>query len=81
MHAVMADAAREAVGRQAVCVSHQLAIWVARKSAENRRLWHHPGNRQCALGSVTSFTYRDGAITGVSYAEPAGRGRSQVPGA
>ena len=81
MHAVMADAAREVVGRQAVCVSHQLAIWVARKSAENRRLWHHPGNRQCALGSVTSFTYRDGAITGVSYAEPAGRGRSQVPGA
>ena len=81
MHSVMADAAREVVGRQAVCVSHQLAIWVARKSADNRRLWHHPGNRQCALGSVTSFTYRDGAITGVSYAEPAGRGRSQVPGA
>jgi len=81
MHAVMADAAREVVGRQAVCVSHQLAIWVARKSADNRRLWHHPGNRQCALGSVTSFTYRDGVITGVSYAEPAGRGRAQIPGA
>ena len=81
MHSVMADAAREVVGRQAVCVSHQLAIWVARKSADNRRLWHHPGNRQCALGSVTSFTYRDGVITGVSYAEPAGRGRAQIPGA
>ena len=81
MHAVMADAAREVAGRQAVCVSHQLAIWVARKSAENRRLWHHPGNRQCALGSVTSFTYRDGVITGVSYTEPAGRGRAQIPGA
>jgi broad specificity phosphatase PhoE len=81
MHAVMADAAREVPGRQAVCVSHQLAIWVARKSAENRRLWHHPGNRQCALGSVTSFTYRDGVITGVSYAEPADRGPAQIPGA
>ena len=81
MHAVMADAARAVAGHQAVCVSHQLAIWVARRSAENRRLWHHPGNRQCALGSVTSFTYRDGAITGVSYAEPAGRGRAQIPGA
>ena len=81
MHAVMADAAREVVGRQAVCVSHQLAIWVARKSADNRRLWHHPGNRQCALGSVTSFTYRDSVVTGVSYAEPAGRGRAQIPGA
>jgi broad specificity phosphatase PhoE len=76
MREVMADAAREAEGRQAVCVSHQLAIWVARRSAENQRLWHHPGRRQCALGSVTSFTYRDGVITGVSYAEPAdGRGR------
>jgi broad specificity phosphatase PhoE len=81
VHAVMADAAREVAGRQAVCVSHQLAIWVARKSAENRRLWHHPGNRQCALGSVTSFTYRDGVITGMSYAEPAGHGRAQIPGA
>ena len=81
MHAVMSEAAREVAGRQAVCVSHQLAIWVARKAAENRRLWHHPGNRQCAQGSVTSFTYRDGAITGVSYTEPAGRGPAQVPGA
>jgi broad specificity phosphatase PhoE len=81
MLSLMADAAREADGRQAVCVSHQLAIWVARRAAENRRLWHHPGHRQCALGSVTSFTYRDGAITGVSYAEPAGPGRAQVHGA
>jgi broad specificity phosphatase PhoE len=81
MSSIMADAAREAHGRQAVCVSHQLAIWVARRSVENRRLWHHPGHRQCALGSVTSFTYRGGTITGVSYAEPAGRGPAQVPGA
>jgi broad specificity phosphatase PhoE len=81
MHSVMADAAREAHGRQAVCVSHQLAIWIARRSAEKRRLWHYPTSRQCALGSVTSFTYRDGVITGVSYAEPAGRGRAQLPGA
>jgi broad specificity phosphatase PhoE len=81
MLAVMADAARAAEGHQAVCVSHQLAIWIARRSAEQRRLWHHPGRRQCALGSVTSFTYRDGAITGVSYTEPAGPGRAQVPGA
>jgi len=81
MHAVMADAAREARGREAVCVSHQLPIWVARRSAEGRRLWHHPGRRRCALGSVTSFAYRDGTITGVSYAEPAGRRGGEVPGA
>lgn len=81
MESVMADAAREAHGHQAVCVSHQLAIWVARRSAENRRLWHHPGRRQCALGSVTSFTYRDGVITGISYTEPAGRRDPEVSGA
>ena len=81
MHSVMADAAREAHGRQAVCVSHQLAIWVARRSAEKRRLWHHPANRQCALGSVTSFTYRDDVITGISYAEPAGQRGGGVSGA
>ena len=81
MLSVMGDAAREAYGHQAVCVSHQLAIWVARKAAENRRLWHHPGRRQCALGSITSFTYRDGVITGVSYTEPAGRRDPEVSGA
>jgi broad specificity phosphatase PhoE len=80
MHSVMADAAREARGRQAVCVSHQLAIWIARRSAEKRRLWHYPTNRQCALGSVTSFTYRDGVITGISYAEPAGHRGGRVSG-
>jgi broad specificity phosphatase PhoE len=81
MHSVMADAAREAAGRQAVCVSHQLAIWVARRWAEKRRLWHHPAKRQCALGSVTSFTYRDGVITGIAYAEPAGTRGREVHGA
>lgn len=81
MHAVMADAARAAGGREAVCVSHQLPIWVARRAAEGRHLWHHPGHRQCALASVTSFTYRGGSIAGITYAEPAGAGRPQVPGA
>ncbi len=80
MHSVMADAAHEAHGRQAVCVSHQLAIWIARRSAEKRRLWHYPTSRQCALGSVTSFTYRNGAITGISYAEPAGSRGGKVAG-
>jgi broad specificity phosphatase PhoE len=81
MLSVMDDAAREAHGHQAVCVTHQLAIWVARRAAENRRLWHHPGRRQCALGSITSFTYRDGVITGVSYTEPAGGREPDVSGA
>jgi broad specificity phosphatase PhoE len=81
MHVAMSAAASAARGREAVCVSHQLPIWVARRAAEGRHLWHHPGHRQCALVSVTSFTYRGDTITGVKYAEPAGAGRRQVPGA
>ena len=81
MHAAVVGAVRAARGHEAVLVSHQLPIWVARREAENRRLWHHPGRRQCALASVTSFTYRGDTLTGISYAEPAGAGRPQVPGA
>jgi broad specificity phosphatase PhoE len=61
------DAAR---GREAVCVSHQLPIWVSRLSAEHKRLWHNPKSRQCALGSVTSFTFTGDDLSGVSYTVP-----------
>src|SRR5215510_8609718 len=81
MLSVMDDAAEEARGHEAVCVSHQLPIWVARRAAEERRLWHHPGRRECALGSVTSFTYTDGKIIAVSYAEPSVGGRGGAHGA
>ena len=81
MRAAMDDAARRARGQEVVCVSHQLPIWVARRSVEGRPLWHHPAHRQCALGSVTSVTYTGGAVTSVSYAEPAGGDRRQVSGA
>jgi broad specificity phosphatase PhoE len=81
MHAAMSDAERAARGHEAVLVSHQLPIWIARRGFEGRRLWHDPRRRKCALASVTSFTYRAGTIVAVSYAEPAGAGRGQVAGA
>jgi broad specificity phosphatase PhoE len=81
MRAAMADAAAAARGHEAVCVSHQLAIWVARRSVGGRRLWHDPRRRQCGLASVTSFTYHGSRVTGVTYAEPAGAGRGQAAGA
>lgn len=81
MHAVMLEVAAEAAGREAVCVSHQLPIWVVRSAAEGRRLWHHPGRRQCALASVTSFIFENGRITGFRYAEPAGSRGRRVAGA
>jgi broad specificity phosphatase PhoE len=65
------DRAREAArGQEAVCVSHQLPIWVCRLGAEHRRLWHNPNTRQCALGSVTSLSFDGDELTGVSYAVP-----------
>jgi broad specificity phosphatase PhoE len=81
MLAAAADAARAADGHEAVCVSHQLPIWVTRLATEGRRLWHDPRRRQCALGSVTSLTFAGGRVTGVSYAQPSGDRGSRVAGA
>jgi broad specificity phosphatase PhoE len=81
MLAACLDAVRAASGHEAVCVSHQLPIWTARRAAEGRRLWHHPARRQCALGSVTSLTYTGGRVTAVSYAEPSAPARRGVAGA
>ena len=58
-------------GREAVCVSHQLPIVSARRSAEGLRLFHDPRKRQCGLASVTSFAFDGDAIVRVDYAEPA----------
>ena len=73
MLAMMATAREAAAGQEAVCVSHQLPIWVTRRMAERKRLWHNPATRECALGSVTSFTYSGDKLTGVSYSVPARR--------
>jgi broad specificity phosphatase PhoE len=72
MHAAMTDARDEAKGHEAVIVSHQLPVWVARLAAEGRRRFvHDPRRRQCTLASVTSFAYADDALVSVSYSEPA----------
>ncbi len=63
-------AAREAAhGHEAVVVSHQLPIWVTRRSIEGKRLWHDPRSRECSLASVTSLVF-DGDDVTVRYAEP-----------
>jgi broad specificity phosphatase PhoE len=73
VQAAMETAREAAAGREAVCVTHQLPIWVTRRAGEGRRLWHNPAMRECALGSVTSFTYSGDQLTGVSYTVPARR--------
>ncbi|MBL8930819.1 MAG: histidine phosphatase family protein [Kineosporiaceae bacterium] len=84
MHAALAAARDAAPGRHSVLVSHQLPVWIARLAAENRRLWHDPRRRQCALASVTSLHYDDDRLALISYAEPAAdllAGASPVSGA
>jgi broad specificity phosphatase PhoE len=79
--AAATDAAKAARGHEAVCVSHQLPIWVARRQAEGRPLWHDPRRRQCALGSVTSLTFDGDRLVSVSYAEPSGSAGTRSAGA
>ena len=66
-------AAHEAAGaKDAICVSHQLPIWIVRSAIEDRHLIHDPRKRQCTLASVTTVHFDDDdMISGVSYSEPA----------
>lgn len=57
---------------QAIIVTHQLPIWMARRQASSQPLWHDPRRRQCALASITSFHVITDAIAGIEYHEPAG---------
>lgn len=84
MHAAIDDARDAARGHEAVLVSHQLCVWIARLAAENRRFVHDPRKRQCSLASVTSLNYEDDTLVSVSYAEPSADllpGANKVAGA
>jgi broad specificity phosphatase PhoE len=70
MLAAAADARDRVRGREAVLVSHQSPIWLARLSAENKRLWHDPRKRECSLASVTSLIYEDDRLARIEYSEP-----------
>jgi len=65
MWAALDQAAAEAAaaGRAVLVVSHQLPIWSARRSAEDRHIW---GRRECALASLTTFTLDLAADRGAS---------------
>jgi broad specificity phosphatase PhoE len=81
MLAAVRDAARAARGHEAVCVSHQLPIWVTRRRAEGSRMWHDPRRRQCALGSVTSLSLAGDTVVAVTYAAPSGERGNGIGGA
>jgi broad specificity phosphatase PhoE len=79
------DRARaEARGHEAVLVSHQSPVWLARLALEGKRLWHDPRTRQCSLASLTSLTYTDDRLLAITFSEPAAAllpGASTVAGA
>jgi broad specificity phosphatase PhoE len=70
MGAAIESARIAADGHEAVLVSHQLPIWVARLAAENRRLWHDPRKRQCSLASITSLEFDGDRLAAIAYTEP-----------
>lgn len=66
------DEAREhSEGHEGVMVSHQLPIWMMRRSLAEQRLWHHPRKRECSLASVTTVLFHGSYPVRVMYAEPA----------
>lgn len=72
MLAAVFSAHEAARNKDAICVSHQLPIWILRSAVEGRHLIHDPRKRECTLASVTTFHFDDeNMISGVSYSEPA----------
>ena len=59
MWAAIDDAREAAAGHEAVIVSHQLPIWIARLAAEGRSFVHDPRKRECTLASLTSFHFEE----------------------
>lgn len=70
MRTAIINAREQARGHEAVLVSHQLPIWVARLDVEGRRFAHDPRKRQCSLASLTSLHYDDDTLVAVVYTEP-----------
>lgn len=70
MRLAVIKARQAARGHEAVLVSHQLPIWIARLDAERRRFVHDPRSRQCSLASVTSLTFDDDELSIITYSEP-----------
>ena len=72
MRAAIADAREAARGHEAVIVSHQLPVWIARRSYEKKSFMHDPRRRQCTLASLTSLTFDGDEFVSLEYSEPAG---------
>ena len=71
MMAAIRDAHDSVDGGEVVLVSHQAPIWTAARFVQHKPLATDPRARRCALSSITTLAFRDGAFVEVSYEEPA----------
>ncbi len=76
LDAIKDAAAAVPAGGQALIVSHQLPIFIARRAGQGRSFVHDPRRRETHLASVTSFLISGNEIVDVEYAQPA---RDLVP--
>jgi len=81
MRAAVDRARALAAGHTALCVSHQLPIWTARRNYEGKHMWHDPRQRQCALASLTTLVFDGDQLAELRYREPAGASDPTVTGA
>ncbi len=74
MIAALHRARKQAIGHEAVCVSHQLPVETLRRAMIGRKLPHLPlpNSRLCNLASITSFTFDDDRLVRWGYTEPWG---------
>lgn len=80
-HAALAE---HGDGAEIIIVNHQLPIWVTRRDAEGKRLFHDPRARECTLTSITSFEFDGDELRSVNYTEPSPdllAGAANIPGA
>jgi len=71
MMAAVRDAHDSVDGGEVVLVSHQAPIWMVARTVQGKPLASDPRTRRCALSSITTLAFRDGAFVEVDYQEPA----------
>ncbi|MDR2083180.1 MAG: phosphoglycerate mutase family protein [Candidatus Ancillula trichonymphae] len=57
MTSIIEEVKNKYKNQQILLVSHQLPIFIARRTYEKKHLWHNPRRRACALASLTSLVF------------------------
>ncbi len=72
---------RKTISGDLVLVSHQLPIFVARRSVEGKPFAHNPRDRECSLSSITTIERSGSGWRVLDYREPASAVRATDGGA